>query len=171
MKKFRDDRKQKVKQMMRGRSPRYIAELRRRNPHAQTPDVGYFGGLELDAGYSVKARKHKDFVLMYGAIINGLISKALARFVSNENLIREIMYGDIQEKTFVRNFVKKFVTEIDYAIKTGGYPDEIVAEKNQFKSALLKATTIKDLLRIFPLNKQLQKIDGLFTEARRRVNR
>lgn len=134
-----------------------------------------FRGLEMDKAtvirrardsYYKAKRAHKDFFLAYA-----LLAKGIGKYLSNEQLIRDILYGNIKEDNFVRNFINKYVNEIDYQVKNGGYAQEIIQEKQDFKNKLLRARTIKDLLRIFPNNPGLVRIDKMFMEARKRASR
>lgn len=134
-----------------------------------------FRGLEMDKAtiirrardsYCKSRRAHKDFFLAYA-----LLAKGIGKYLSNEQLIRDILYGNIKEDNFVRKFINTYVDQIDYQVKNGGYAQEIVQEKQDFKNKLLRARTIKDLLRIFPNNPGLVRIDKMFMEARKRASR
>lgn len=127
-----------------------------------------FGGLDLDAKGAMRKRNDIFQLGLIGAAIAG---KIIARFVSNENLEQEILYGQIKEDTFVRNFTSKVIDDIDRAIKQNNYSPEIVKEKEDYKRKLARAKTIRDLLVIFPAHKQLLWVNDLFSKARRRAAR
>ena len=106
-----------------------------------------------------KSKRHAD-------IYHIIIGIRAIRTMSDQRLIREIMTGAIIEDKFVRNFAHKVIDEINDSLRMNDYAPEIVQQRKQIKQQLMGARTIKDLLKIFPANPQLIKVDGLFKKAR-----
>lgn len=109
-----------------------------------------------------KSKRHAD-------IYHIIIGIRAIRTMSDQKLIREIMTGAISEDKFVRNFAYKVIDEINDSLRMNDYAPEIVQQRKQIKQQLMGARTIKDLLKVFPANPQLIKVDGLFQKARQQA--